>query len=875
MKPFLPSNEDRQPVSGSAPDDAAPEPGNRALQFVNGCNAAVIRSESEKDLTESVCRIALDAGGFAMAWVGYARNDTDKPIVPQAVAGLGDRQLPEAAITWSDDEQGGQSVPATVVRTGEPLLIADLESGGYFRPWKEFELERGFRGMICLPLKERTRTFGVLVLYVTGSIPPEGDSGILIELAETLSIGIGRHRANAELRRTHDAVLSMAGGMSAGASGGAFGKLIACAAEALGADAGFIARLNADGTRATTACAIVDGQAVPDFEYFLADSPCGMPGSDDAFFVPECVRTFYPNARSLMFPDIEAYAGAKLRDTSGKAVGRVFLLFRQPQVESGLISSTMKILAARAARELERQKSDALMREQAALLEKAQDAILVHDFEYRISYWNKSAERMYGWSAAEAVGWIARDLIYHDAVSLVIASEITLTKGEWVGEIVQMTKDGEALTVEARWTLVCDENGTPVSILSINTDITQRKKLEQQFLRAQRMESIGTLAGGIAHDINNVLSPIMMSIDLLRMYVNDPDGLNILNMVAASARRGAEMVRQVLSFARGVEGKAEELEVSQIVDDLLRIIEETFPKDIRVETRLQPDLWLIKADPTQIHQVLLNLCVNARDAMPNGGRIAVKVQHILIDDHQAAMNLDARPGPYMAIEIEDTGHGIPKDIIEKIYDPFFTTKELGKGTGLGLSTTLAIMKSHGGFISASSEPGVGSRFRICIPAVTELGWASVEAPDVDLPRGMGETVMVVDDEIFVRQITSQTLESFGYKVLLAANGSDAITTYVEHQNEISVVLTDMMMPVMDGPATIRTLRRLNPFVRIIGASGINAKSNVARASSAGANHFLPKPYTAETLLKTIRMILKEPSSAPLRCGVDPVSSSHS
>lgn len=391
------------------------------------------------------------------------------------------------------------------------------------------------------------------------------------------------------------------------------------------------------------------------------------------------------------------------------------------------------------------------------------------------------------------------------------------------------------------------------------SDELERMKYEQQFMRAQRMDSIGTLAGGIAHDINNVLTPIMMSIDMLRMYVDDPDGINILDMVAESATRGADMVRQVVSFARGGEAKPKEMEIAPIIDDLLRIIRETFPKNILIESILQQGIWRINADPTQIHQVLLNLCVNARDAMPAGGQITLNVQNMLIDKYDLAMNPDIRPGPYVTIQTDDTGHGISEDIIEKIFDPFFTTKELGRGTGLGLSTTLTIIKSHGGFVRVWSVPGEGTRFRLYLPALTAPGWDSIEATDNQMqPRGKGETVLVVDDEPLVRQITMQTLEAHGYKVLLAKNGSEALTIYENHQQNIAVVLTDMMMPIMDGEATIRALRQLNPYVRIIGASGINTKVNVSRAAASGANQFLAKPYTVGTLLKTLRKVLIEP-----------------
>ncbi|MEO8450318.1 MAG: PAS domain S-box protein [Gemmatimonadota bacterium] len=504
----------------------------------------------------------------------------------------------------------------------------------------------------------------------------------------------------------------------------------------------------------------------------------------------------------------------------------------------------------------DRKKADEALREQAALLDKAQDAILVRDLQHRVLYWNKSAERLYGWTAAEAVGRLVTELAYGDPGEFLAAMAATLAKGEWIGEIHQQTKAGNPLIVEGRWTLVRDDHGQPKSILSINTDVSQRKKLEQQFLRAQRLESIGTLAGGIAHDLNNVLTPIMLSIELLKETVTDADSQATLSMIGASAQRGAEMVSQVLSFARGLEGRRVEVHLNHVVQDLVKIVYDTFPKNIAIKQRIRPDLWSLLADPTQLHQVMLNLCVNARDAMPDGGTITIRAENTTIDEHYAGMNIEAPVGPPVKIEIEDTGTGIPKEIIEKIFDPFFTTKEVGKGTGLGLSTSLAIVKSHGGFMRVYSDPGIGTRFRIYLPAAVTASHPNAVANAVSLPRGKGETVLVVDDEAPIRQITKQTLEAFGYRVLLAANGAEAVAIYEQHNAEIAVVLTDMMMPVMDGAATIRVLLQHNPRLRVVGASGI-ASSSRAQVTGAGARHFLAKPYSAETLLKAIRQVLEE------------------
>lgn len=495
------------------------------------------------------------------------------------------------------------------------------------------------------------------------------------------------------------------------------------------------------------------------------------------------------------------------------------------------------------------------IREQATLLDKSRDAIFVRDLRNRVVYWNQSAERLYGWTSEEAVGRSLGELLYPNESVLDAATASTLERGEWVGQIQPRTKGGKIKTVEGHWSLVLDNQGRPESILSIETDITERRFMELQFLRAQRLESIGTLAGGIAHDLNNVLAPIMMSIDLLRGYVDNQRGKEILDMVASSAKRGAEMVSQVLTFAKGAETTASDVSAMDVIRDVVRIVDETFPKNIRASSEIVPDLWAFHGDETQIHQVLLNLCLNARDAMPSGGRLVVGATNVVIDEHYAGMNLEASEGPYLMIQIEDTGQGMSSEVIEKLFDPFFTTKEPGQGTGLGLSTSLAIVKGHGGFIRVYSEPGAGSVFRIYLPAVVGVE-ADVPKPKHECPvaDGGGEVVLVVDDEESIRKICKETLEKHGYRVLLAENGRVALSVYREHAGEVSMVLTDMMMPEWDGLRTMRELRLLDPEIRIICASGIGANGTVAAEEDA---HFLAKPFTAVTLLAAIRNCLDE------------------
>ncbi len=493
--------------------------------------------------------------------------------------------------------------------------------------------------------------------------------------------------------------------------------------------------------------------------------------------------------------------------------------------------------------------------EQKALLDKTQDAIIIFEPEGRILYWNKGAERIYGWLCVEAIGRFIGDFIHPDIHKFRDINTLVMDTGEWTGELHHLNRERHELIIESRWWLVRDRDGRPKSILAINTDVTEKRRIEVQFMRAQRMESLGILAGGIAHDLNNILTPIMLSIDVLRSMSPNAHQSSILETIELSARRGSDIVQQVLSFARGMEGQRIVIQPKYLLKDIEHIVNDTFPKDIRLELALPHDTWSIVGDPTQVQQVLLNLCVNARDAMPNGGTLTIKTENCFADEHYVAMNRQAKLGSYVAISVTDVGVGIPSEIIDNIFEPFFTTKELGKGTGLGLSSVKAIVKNHGGFINVYSEIGRGSTFKVYLPAQT----SAVETPEPSntedaLPRGAGEVILVVDDEESILTITSETLQAFGYNVVTANNGAEAVAVYAQQKDRISVILTDLSMPVMDGRATIYALLKINPKAKIIAMSGMDENESVAKASTAGIKHFISKPYTAMTLLKTLRTL---------------------
>jgi PAS domain S-box-containing protein len=489
-----------------------------------------------------------------------------------------------------------------------------------------------------------------------------------------------------------------------------------------------------------------------------------------------------------------------------------------------------------------------------ALLDNARDAIVVHDLEGRVVYWNKGAERIYGWTRQETIGRHLGEHVYVDPKKFTETCALTLEKGEWIGDMRHMSKDHRELIMETRLSLLRGQDGAPKSLLGVKTDVTEKRKIEVQFIRAQRMASLGLLAGGIAHDLNNVLTPIMLSIDVLKKIVSThPEAKEVVETIELSTRRGSDIVQQVLSFARGMEGQRIVIQPRYMLQEIEHIVRDTFPKDIRVQFSLAHDTWTIIGDPTQIQQVLLNLSVNARDAMPGGGTLAISAKNTLVDEHYVAMNQQAEPGMYVAIWVTDSGTGIPDTIIDQIFEPFFTTKEVGKGTGLGLSSVQAIVKNHGGFIDVYSEPAKGTTFKIYLPAHASAAEVTAYATQEEtLPRGQGEIILVVDDEPSIISITRQTLEAFGYQMITAQNGAEAVACYAQRPEEIAVILTDLSMPVMDGRATIYALLTIDPKAKIIAMSGLDESKTAIMAAHAGIKHFISKPYTAGTLLKTLR-----------------------
>jgi PAS domain S-box-containing protein len=500
----------------------------------------------------------------------------------------------------------------------------------------------------------------------------------------------------------------------------------------------------------------------------------------------------------------------------------------------------------------ERKAAEDRLREQADIIHRAHDIIVIRNFsDDRIMFWSRGAEHVYGWSAAEVIGRPMGELIFADESNRAALVEQLLATGEFHGEIKHRTKDGREVIVNSRVTLIRNDDGSPRSVLGIGTDVTEQKNLETQLLRAQRLESIGTLASGLAHDLNNVFTPILMCAEVLRQKPSEQDASSSVGLIEESARRGAGIVKQVLTFARGVEGERVLIKLSHLIDEIIDIARKTFPKSIEIGSRYPKDLWSIEGDPTQLHQVLLNLCVNARDAMPNGGSLVIWAENFNMDEQYASMTPGASPGRYVALRVSDTGAGMPRAMVDKIFDPFFTTKEVGKGTGLGLSTALGIIKSHGGSVSVYSEVDKGTSFKIFLRAHVSNELSRVSEAPAESLRGKGELILVVNDEESILRVTKMILENHGYRVLSARDGPEALRIFAKQMNSIGAVLTDVVLPFMDGVTLIRALKKMKADVAFIASTGQSEHSHAPELQALGVDNLLTKPYDTQELLKTL------------------------
>ena len=499
--------------------------------------------------------------------------------------------------------------------------------------------------------------------------------------------------------------------------------------------------------------------------------------------------------------------------------------------------------------------ADTKIREQAVLLNRAHDAIVVLLPSGERIYQNQSATRLFNPDSMSRID--THTLAYWDQLPadlLENARQRTIRTGVWEGEFEWQYNDRPLQRIESRWTQIQEAPGQIQSIMTISSDVTEKRQLEQQVLQSQRMETIGSLAGGVAHDLNNALSPILMGVQLMRRQAPSEKAIRMLDVMEQSTQRGAEMVRQILAFTRGSGDDRRQVDLKTLIRDLEHLVKETFPKNIEISTFFASDLWPLYANSTQVHQILLNLCVNARDAMPEGGHLTIAVDKHLQESKEQASLGTMKPGQYILFMLSDTGSGIPEETRQHIFEPFFSTKSQSKGTGLGLTTVRTIVEKHHGCINLSSEPGSGTTFEVYLPADSKTKTTEDAEQSLPSPTGNGELILIADDEQGVREMIASTLEASGYKVLLAGNGAEALS--IQSSERIELMILDNDMPMMSGRQCLKEIKRQQPDLPILLISGDIVEGRPSKPLQDTHCVELSKPFQVETLLEHVSQLIQ-------------------
>lgn len=804
---------------------------NRQLRAFQRISEVMLADEAEQSVFDTIAREAAEMSGFPLVTIELC--DFDKAVmVFRGVHGISLEGMPTPFEVPMDVTLSGQ-----VARTGEVLLETEVSGRReYAAPiLRQLRVET----CLCVPIKVDGKVIGTLSLsHPERTVVEPRVVTQVISLANYLATLFGRllardavRRGEAELAVVYDRAPSI---MCLFDEQLRIVRANRAAAEFTGRPPAELLTLRAGKFLECPNCA-------------EADVECGTSPNCSNCSLRRAVTETFTSARNWQRVRVE-----KKLLRHGQEYEVVLLVSTERIQVDGMARVLMSLEDITASVRANEQ-----IASQAALLDVTRDAIYVRDFSDRITYWNEGAQQLYGWTAAEVRGRTTSELLLPAGETQVgEAFQAVQQKSEWIGEIRQKTRDGRELIVQSRWTLVREATGVPKAILVVNTDITEKKQLEARLLRTQRLESIGTLASGLAHDLNNVLAPIMMAVNFLKEDARDENTRTWVETLETCSQRGANIIRQVLTFARGVEGTRVLLQPKHLIQEIERIITETFPRSIRIEVHLCKQPGVVTGDATQIQQVLMNLCVNARDAMPQGGLLKIQLDKAELQGDQTRLHPKAKAGNYVVIRVTDTGVGIPAELLDKIFDPFFTTKPLGHGTGLGLPTVLGITESHGGFVHVDSEPGRGTTFHVYLPAAaTDQESEFNGLTQLKLPKGHNEVVLVVDDEPAIRQIANVILHRNGYRPLLAVDGQEALTVFRANQDAIQLVISDLMMPRLDGPALIQQLRQMKPGLKTITVTGLGEEGRISEAKAAGSDVVLSKPFTAEELLFAVWQLL--------------------
>ncbi len=840
---------------------------NRAERMLRRCNEVLLHAGDEAALLRDIVEVVIDIGGYHSAWVGFAERDAGHGISVAAKGGFYHSYdlLDGVQLSWDASRPEGLGISGQTIREGRAMTCDDLSRAPGPREMVEKAEKLGVYSLLSLPLRGKDDVFGLLALYSTekGNFPPE-EIALCQELADNLAFGIEHQREVAERHRLEAAVLKVASGVSSARGPAFFQELALSIADAIAADACIISRLlPGEPHRVQSVASVHDGRILPPQTDGLVGTPCFNLLSLPEWVVEADVRKLYPDDAVLEEMQAESYVGMQLNNSEGRLIGTMCITYRTALRNRAFLIPVLRIFAARAAAELERQTVDAHIYEQAALLDKARDAILVRSLDYRITYWNKGAENLYGWTAEEVLGGLYGGHVEGEARALLEAANAeTVATGEWRGQLRQQRKDGKTITVEAHWSLVRDDAGAPLAIFSIHTDISERLALEEQLRQSQRLESLGQLTGGVAHDFNNLLTVILGNAELLvEVLADNPRLGKLAEMIRNASQRGADLTQRLLAVARRQVLEPSDVDVNQLLMDMSDLLARTLHENIDICFHCAPDAWPALVDPGQLESAMLNLCINARDAMPNGGLLTIETANCHLEPDSIGRYPDLTPGSYLVIAVSDTGEGVPDEYLERIFDPFFTTKEKGKGTGLGLSMVYGFVKQSHGHINVYTEVGVGTTVKLYLPRADDDETAMParsEGPGGD-ERCANASILLVEDDDMVRTFASQLLAARGYRVSIAENGPEALAM-LGSGIEVDLLFTDVIMPGgMTGPQLAEQAVALRPGLRVLYTSGYTENAILRRHGFDTDIPLVTKPYRQSELIGKIEWVLSRES----------------
>jgi len=807
----------------------------RALKTLSACNGVLVRATSESMLLSEICRVIVEAGGYRMAWVGFAADDEVKSVRIVAQAGLDEGYLGKSKISWSETSEHGRGPVGITIRTGQMTVCNDFQTDSRVAPWREEAFKRGYASNMVLPLGDAGKTIGVLAFYAaeTGAFNA-AEIELLTELGEDLAYGLQtlrtrlKHASAVEALRASESRLQFL----------------------LTATPAIIYSLRPNGDFATT---------------FVSHNVREVLGYDAEAFNHDPLFWL-----AHVHPDDVPAAVADFEDLPAKGVIRREYRFRHRDGSYRWMHDEMRVVhdAQSQAQEFvgywfdisERKQAEERMELQLSALTATANAIVITDREGKIEWANPAFTKLTGYNVVEVIGGNPRTLksgehppeFYADLWATIRSGKV------WHGELVNKRKNGQHYHEDMTITPVRSIQGQITHFVAIKQDVTERRQLEDQLRQSQKMDAIGQLAGGVAHDFNNILAALLVQVELINMVEDLPEEVRDgLNQIHTGVNHAASLTRQLLLFSRRQVMQPRPLDLNEVVTNLVKMLQRVIGENVRLQLNLHSSPLITHADAGMIEQVLMNLAINARDAMPEGGRLSIDTVDHIVAESLGDSNPDAAPGRYVCLRVSDTGHGIPPEVLPRIFEPFFTTKEAGKGTGLGLATVFGIVKQHHGWIKVDNQPGRGVAFQIYFPAstVTPLQAPATEAKPK--PRGGTETILLVEDDPAVRRSLRTILEKHGYRVVECVNGIEALDLWLVYQRKVALVLTDLTMPGdLSGQELARHLRAAQPDLKVIFMSGYSAEVAGREFQLHHGENFIQKPFTIDHLLETIRRSLE-------------------